>query len=550
VPILTPEERVGTVLAAKYRLDRIIATGGMATVFAGLHAWTERAVAVKILNYEHARDPEVVRRFLQEARAAAQLKHPNVVDVLDMGQDQDGTVFLILELLEGETLKAYLKRGALGVPEVSSLLVPILRALSAAHAKGVVHRDIKPDNIFLATGPSGEIVPKLLDFGIAKVASGDSTSTRTGTMVGTPQYMSPEQVRGEREVGTAADVWSMGVLLHYGLSKKMPFNAESAAAVLARVLTERARPLREVAPEVPDALAVVVDRALQHDPAHRYADMGQMLAALEAGLAGALLAPRPVAETATAAIQLPVAPTSSSLPSEYPPAPTTPFAWGAPAVAVEPATPARDAKPFLAAGAALVLLLGATTFWLVLGPLNNDAAPAARVHSLGPVAAPAAVSTPVPASPPAPVLPANTVAVPATVAAPTTAIAPPPVNAPAVAPAGVETTVSPAAPAPTAVPELVAPTPEPSPRAPEDEVSRPERSTAERSSPDRTRRGRGTSAATEEDDTTEEPAARASRGPQRGTGGALILDDRGTSGAERSGAREPRRGTGGALILH
>jgi serine/threonine protein kinase len=118
MPILTPEERVGATMAGKYRLDRIVATGGMATVYAGMHAWTERAVAVKILNYEHARDPEVVRRFLQEARAAAQLKHTNVVDVLDMGEDQDGTVYLVLELLSGETLKARLRRGILGLREV------------------------------------------------------------------------------------------------------------------------------------------------------------------------------------------------------------------------------------------------------------------------------------------------------------------------------------------------------------------------------------------------------------------------------------------------
>jgi serine/threonine-protein kinase len=418
MPILTPEERVGATLAGKYRLDRILATGGMATVFAGVHAWTERAVAVKILNYEHARDPEVVRRFLQEARAAAQLKHPNVVDVLDMGQDDDGTVYLVLELLEGETLKARLKLGALGVPELRSLILPVMRAVASAHAKGVVHRDLKPDNVFLATGAHGEHVPKLLDFGIAKVQSGDSSSTRTGMMVGTPQYMAPEQVRGERDVGPRADVWSMGVVLHYALTRRMPFNADSPAAVLARVLTERARPIRESAPDVPAALAAVVDRSLQHEAESRFADMGEMLRAFEAALDGGAVAPgvsgpetplerttalvaplEPMVPAVGASSLAPPPPVAAPEPqspaaqfSEYPPAPVTPFSWATPGTTPDEPPP-RDARPLLAAGAALVVLMGAASAWLVLGPLADEPAVAAS-----PVA-PTPLSTTPPATP-------------------------------------------------------------------------------------------------------------------------------------------------------
>ncbi|MFO0682282.1 MAG: serine/threonine-protein kinase [Sandaracinus sp.] len=287
MPILTPQERIGLTMAGKYRLESILATGGMATVFAGVHAWTEREVAVKILNYEHAREPEVVRRFLQEARAAAQLKHPNVVDVLDMGEDTDGTVYLVLERLHGETLKARIRRGPLSLREVAASILPVMRAVASAHQKGVVHRDIKPDNIFLATTEPGVIVPKLLDFGIAKVsAATDSGSTRTGLMVGTPSYMAPEQVRGERDVGPRADVWSMGVVLHAAITGRVPFEAESSAAVLARVITERAAPIQTLAPQLRPSVAAVIDRALTFEAHARFADMGEMVAALEAALDG------------------------------------------------------------------------------------------------------------------------------------------------------------------------------------------------------------------------------------------------------------------------
>jgi serine/threonine-protein kinase len=568
VPILTPEERVGTTLAGKYRLDRILATGGMATVFAGVHAWTERAVAVKILNYEHARDPEVVRRFLQEARAAAQLKHPNVVDVLDMGQDDDGTVFLVLELLEGETLKALLKRGALAPHEAALLLAPILRAVAAAHAKGVVHRDLKPDNIFLALGvpaPDGhrDTVPKLLDFGIAKVANeGDSGSTRTGAMVGTPQYMSPEQVRGDRELGPRADVWSMGVLLHYALTKRMPFNAESAPAVLARVLTERARPIREIAPSLPEPLAAVIDRALQHEASARFADMREMALAFESAM-GLSSAPREpsmvlgavpahayavpsvpppagdIGATPTKILEPAPIPVAASAPSEFPPSPTTPYAWGAPPA--PPEAPQRDLRPLFAALAAVLVLVGVASMWAVFEASSTDATTA----SLPPISVPPISTPPIstPAAQPSP---------PTTSAAPSTLV---PVATPAEPTA---TTLPPAAGMATAEP---AAQPDVAADVAADAVTPGTERTAEREPErDRTPSGASRGATTtvvertarpggedDDDDGETEPTRPVRTGPSRGTGGALILRD---GDDDRSGQGAPRRGTRGALILH
>jgi len=353
MPILTPEERVGTTLGGKYRIERILAQGGMGTVFVGVHEWTHRPVAVKVLNYEHAREPEIVRRFLLEARAAAQLKHANVVDVLDMGQESDGSVYLVLELLEGETLKARMKEGPLELLEIVEVLGPIMRALASAHRKGVVHRDLKPDNIFLAVDENGQRVPKLLDFGIAKVGSGDSSSTRTGTMVGTPHFMAPEQVRGERDVGPAADVWSMGVVLYACLAGRLPFEADSTAAVLAKVITERPMPLLAVAPHLPTELGGLIDRALQPRPIDRFRDMAEMLGALSAAVAPHA---RSVGAPALESIAPPTPAPHDPMDLEGPP--TVQLAVNAIAVP-EPtpiATSRRTAKPLVLALGAVLLL--------------------------------------------------------------------------------------------------------------------------------------------------------------------------------------------------
>ena len=348
MPILTPEERVGASLEGKYVLQRILASGGMATIFVGLHEWTHRAVAVKILNYEYARNEEVVRRFLQEARAASQLKHPHVVDVLDMGRAEDGTVYLVMELLEGETLKGRMRRAPMTLDEIAGYLVPVMSAVAVAHKKGVVHRDLKPDNIFLAVD-DGRIVPKLLDFGIAKIASGDSGSTRTGMMVGTPQYMAPEQARGERDVGPPADVWSMGVVLYACLARRLPFQGDSTAALLAKLLVETPTPIAHVAPSVPRPITEVIDRALLRDPSQRFQSMAEMQAALERALAEARMpgsvAAQPMPDVAAAA-------TVASGPAEL--SPPTPPSWTPTPAPAAPHTDGRR-RGWRAGVAALVI---------------------------------------------------------------------------------------------------------------------------------------------------------------------------------------------------
>lgn len=276
MPILTEQERLGTLVAGRYRLDGVLGRGGTAIVFDAVHTWTGRRVALKLLRPEFAQDLELVRRFMQEARTAADLAHPNIVEVLDMGADEgDGTVFLVLELLEGETLSGLLaRRSRLPSDEAIALLAPVMRALAEAHARGIVHRDVKPDNVFLARGADGTITPKLLDFGMAKMLeSAWGHATQSGTLVGTPFYMSPEQAQGAPDVGAQSDVWSTGVLLYRAVTGVLPFTGTTPTALLLAIVGEPPASVASLAPEVPPHVARAIDRAILLDRSVRHQSM-------------------------------------------------------------------------------------------------------------------------------------------------------------------------------------------------------------------------------------------------------------------------------------
>ena len=388
MPILTAEERIGTTLAGKYRLDRILGAGGMGTVYAGVHAWTSREVAVKMLNPEYATDKVVVQRFLQEARAAAQLKHPNVVDVLDMGQSEDGSVYLVLELLEGAPLTDLVARGPMPAVGALARLLPVIDALAAAHARGIVHRDLKPDNIFLSLTAQGRVIPKLLDFGIAKMASGTGAKTSAGFIVGTPEYMSPEQAQGKADVGPASDVWSMGVVLFECLTGKLPFEAESSVGLLVAICSKPAPGVRTVDAKIPRPIADVVDRALASDPANRFANAGELAQALHAASSKLTPTELAVAPGPTAPAAKPAA--SDSMLAER--TVITPFTW-AEDDATPPARSRRRMMTWAAAGAGLFVLGVAGA----LVAINSGS-------STSPV--PAVVVPPVPTAASAPVVPA------------------------------------------------------------------------------------------------------------------------------------------------
>jgi eukaryotic-like serine/threonine-protein kinase len=274
----TASERIGTVLAGKYALIRVLGEGGMGIVYEATHEWTGRRVAVKLLQPALALDPEMNRRFLQEARSASAIEHPNVVQVLDMGSDDDGTAFLVLELLTGEPLSKRLEVAALSLAEMLEVLLPVMSALASAHDNRLIHRDLKPENIFVAE-QAGERIPKVLDFGLAKIVQGDlaaSSDTRPGALVGTPYYLAPEQALADRSISIGADVWAMGVVVYQCLTRRLPFPGESLTAVLVAVCERKPAPLSELDP----ALAAIVLRALEKAPANRYPDMRAFAGAL------------------------------------------------------------------------------------------------------------------------------------------------------------------------------------------------------------------------------------------------------------------------------
>ncbi|MFO0648032.1 MAG: protein kinase [Polyangiales bacterium] len=288
-----------TVIGGRYKVVRLLGKGGMGAVFEAENTWTKRRVAVKVMRPEVAAKAEFARRFMQEAQAASQLSHPNIVDVLDMGEDPAlGSLYIVQEFLTGRDLRAVLDaQKRLPVSDALAIVVPVMEALVAAHAKGIVHRDLKPDNIFLAETPRG-IVPKVIDFGVAKVANDDPNDqhrTHTGVVMGTPAFMAPEQARGDSSLDARADVWAMGVVLYAMLAGARPYQAPNASALLAKIIYEPPQHLAAAAPDLPPALTEVVMRALQHDLALRYPSMQAFLDAVRAYAlgVGAMLPPAP-----------------------------------------------------------------------------------------------------------------------------------------------------------------------------------------------------------------------------------------------------------------
>ena len=390
MPILTPEERLGSRIAGKYRLDSLLGRGGVGVVFRATHEWTGREVAIKLLAPERTDDATIVRRFLQEARAAAQLKHPNVVDVLDMDTDADGTVYLALELLEGETLAALLeRRGTLDAAEALGIALPVMDALERAHQIGIVHRDLKPENIILTAGPDGRIAPKVVDFGVAKMKDTIASNTSTGALIGTPFYMSPEQARGHKDVGPATDVWAIAVLLYRALAGGLPFTAPTPVGVLMAIVQEPPVPLTTAAPSAPRAVAGVVDRALHKEISDRFETMEALAEAL--GRAAAEDGIEPRAPSASVLSPLPAASRTPRAPPETPVGLRAKMQPGK-----EREVPARRARLATALAIALAVVLAAGLAAWGAGVSFGGATPPPRLRPPRDVALerPAAIETP------------------------------------------------------------------------------------------------------------------------------------------------------------
>ncbi|HTQ06166.1 MAG TPA: protein kinase [Polyangiaceae bacterium] len=274
---LAPESEFG-----RYRIRRLLGRGGMGAVYEAVHVDLGKRVALKTLWGAAGTRDDARARFLREAQAAARLDHPHVVDVSDIGIVDD-VPFLIMEYLDGEDLHQLLLREApLAVARIVELVLPIISALGDAHELGIVHRDIKPQNVFLARSKQGLVVPKLLDFGISKLSDGDGQPGLTGSaaLLGTPSYMSPEQVRGAKHVDARSDQYSLGVMLYQCATGALPFNQSDLFPLLNAISAGTHERLREVRPDLPSGFGAAVERAMALNPDARFATLRELGQAL------------------------------------------------------------------------------------------------------------------------------------------------------------------------------------------------------------------------------------------------------------------------------
>ncbi len=350
----------GDLVGQRYRLAEVLGRGGMGVVYRAFDERLERRVAIKVLPPEDQRIEGARERFVREARRTAQLRHPNIVEVFDVGETPEGELFFVMELLEGELLSRRIGRlGPLSLEAFGAIALPLCDAVAAAHAGGIVHRDLKPDNVMLAqVDEDGTEQLKVLDFGIAKAVGPITRITETGTFIGTVEYMSPEQIRGDR-LDARADVYALGALFYRLLTGAPTFATDNVATLIHKHLSVVPEPLRARAPAVTGAVEAVIMRCLAKEPQLRYASAGVLRNALADALAASVarsdivtapvpeldlqVPPRPVlARTAHSAGVVGIAPPVeveielAPAPRPLPPAPIAPL------VPVTPFAPHRE----------------------------------------------------------------------------------------------------------------------------------------------------------------------------------------------------------------
>jgi serine/threonine protein kinase len=277
----TDDSLLGQTLAGKYRIEERLSEGGMGTVYRGTHVLMDKTVAIKVLRPSLAADEKIVARFSREARAASRISHPHALSVTDFGEAENGVVFLVMEYLSGSTLKEIIRReGPMQLPRAVEIIRQVGGALDAAHEQGVVHRDLKSDNIMLLSS-SGTDYAKVLDFGIAKIkepeGSYDPCLTAPDLVIGTPQYMSPEQCSQSPDIDACSDIYSFGVILYEMLVGHVPFTGDSPTAIMLKHLQEPAPTVLAERRDLPEAIDRVVGRALEKRPEDRYQSVGELV---------------------------------------------------------------------------------------------------------------------------------------------------------------------------------------------------------------------------------------------------------------------------------
>jgi hypothetical protein len=276
----------GQILAGKYRVDRVLGVGGMGVVVAAHHLELDARVAIKFLLPETLGNPDAVARFAREARAAVRIRSEHVARVSDVGKLESGAPYMVMEYLEGLDLSGWLsERGPLPFGQAVEFALQASEAIAEAHALGIVHRDLKPANLFVIKRPDGGLSIKVLDFGISKTtgmggSGSDGAMTKTSAMLGSPLYMSPEQIQSSKDVDARSDIWALGVILYELITGVAPFGGEHMAELIFAIISAQPRPMRSFRPDVPEGLERVIGRCLAKNRAERFASVAEMAGAL------------------------------------------------------------------------------------------------------------------------------------------------------------------------------------------------------------------------------------------------------------------------------
>ncbi len=278
----------GQTIAGKYCLNRLLGTGGMASVWSAINVFTEREFAMKFMLPQVARTPEAARRFLLEAKISARINHPNIIEVIDVGQAEDGSLFLVMELLTGVSLDVAVRRQRprMLVGSFMGHMRDVAQALAAAHRSGVIHRDLKPTNIFLHEDRDGRVVPKILDFGVSKILEEENNTALTvvGTILGSPLYMSPEQAMGAEGIDGRTDVFAFGAMLYEALSGQRAYDAPNFNALIVTIATTQPLPIEQVAPQLSEPLRALISDCLVTDKTQRIQSFDEIVERLNAML--------------------------------------------------------------------------------------------------------------------------------------------------------------------------------------------------------------------------------------------------------------------------